>query len=113
MRTIISYASTHHGSTRRLVQAIAQVHPLVLWDARTLPAGKAVFALFTCARDNGSYGDEVRTIAAERRCTYLGKFGCRGYNTYGPWKLIGGMNKGHPTPEECAAAVRFYEGLSE
>ena len=39
--------------------------------------------------------------------------GCRGFNTYGPWKLIGGMNKGHPSPGEIADALAFYESLAE
>ncbi len=84
-------------------------YPAVTGTAQTLPAGKPVYALFTCAKENRKYGDEIQKTAAERGCTYLGTFGCRGYNTYGPWKLIGGMNKGHPTPEEQAAAIAFYE----
>ncbi len=83
-------------------------YPAVTEAARSLPAGKQVYALFTCARDNGRYGDEIREIARERGCAYLGKFGCKGYNTYGPWKLMGGMNKNHPSAEELAAAIRFY-----
>ncbi len=69
MNALILYGSHHHGSTEKL----------------------------------------VRAIAAHRSCTYLGKFGCRGYNTYGPWKLIGGMNKEHPSSAELAEAVRFFE----
>ncbi len=88
-------------------------YPSVTGLAKTLPAGKRVFAIFTCARDNGKYGDEIRDIAAQRNCIYLGKFGCKGYNTYGPWKLIGGMNRNHPSFEEREAALRFYEGLLE
>jgi len=34
-----------------------------------------------------------------------------GYNTYGPLKLIGGMNRKHPTGEELEGAVVFYESL--
>ena len=30
------------------------------------------------------------------------------YNTYGPWKIIGGMNKRHPDPEELDAVCGFY-----
>lgn len=86
-------------------------YPAVTALAETLPEGKMVYALFTCARDNGKYGDEIREIAERKKCIYLGKFGCKGYNTYGPWKLIGGMNKGHPSEEDLENAVRFYETL--
>ncbi len=144
MKCIIIYGSHHHGSTRKLAQAISGQYGAVLWDAeqgevpdlseydligfasgidfgrfypavtelaRSLPEGKAVWAMFTCARDNGKYGREIQEIARQRRCTYLGKFGCRGFNTYGPWKLIGGMNHGHPSPAEVEDALRFYGKL--
>ncbi len=88
-------------------------YPAVTALARTLPAGKAVYALFTCARTQPAYGEEIRKIAQEAGCTFLGKFGCKGFNTYGPWKLIGGMNRAHPSPEELAAGVEFYEQLLE
>ena len=42
---------------------------------------------------------------------YLGTFGCKGYNTFGPLKLIGGMNKENPTPEEIKEAIAFYEEI--
>ena len=41
----------------------------------------------------------------------LGEYGCLGFNTYGPFKLIGGLAKGHPTKEELEGAVRFYQSL--
>jgi flavodoxin len=41
----------------------------------------------------------------------MGEYGCRGYNTYGPWKVIGGMNKNHPSQEELEEAIHFYESL--
>ncbi len=86
-------------------------YPAVTKLADALPEGKRVYALFTCAKDNGKYGDEIREIAAKRACIYLGKFGCKGYNTYGPWKLIGGMNKNHPSAAEISSAIAFYEGI--
>ena len=41
----------------------------------------------------------------------MGEYGCKGYNTYGPWKLIGGMNRNHPSDEEINDAIRFFESL--
>lgn len=42
----------------------------------------------------------------------LGNYGCRGYDTYGPFKLVGGIAKGHPTEEEITGAVLFYGKIS-
>ena len=57
------------------------------------------------------YFSDLQKIAEEKKCTVKGSFKCKGFNTFGPFKLIGGTAKGHPTEEELAEAVRFYEGL--
>ena len=33
--------------------------------------------------------------------------------TFGPFKLVGGIAKGHPTEEEIDACVKFYKELPE
>ena len=64
-------------------------YPHVTELAQKMPEGKLVYALYTCAKDNKKYGSQIESIAAATNCRYLGKFGCKGYNTYGPWKIIG------------------------
>ena len=83
-------------------------YPAVTDTAKKLPQGKTVYALYTCAKDNLQYGDEIKNIALQAGCGYAGKFGCKGYNTYGPLKLIGGMNKKHPDSEDIKKLCRFY-----
>ena len=41
----------------------------------------------------------------------LGEFGCKGYDTFGPFKLVGGIAKGHPDQKDLAAARAFYRRL--
>ena len=41
----------------------------------------------------------------------LGEYGCYGFNTFGPFKLIGGIAKGHPDQAELTGAVEFFEGI--
>ena len=48
-----------------------------------------------------------------KNCTEIGAYGCRGYDTFGPFKLLGGIAKGHPTEEEIRGAVKFYQELNE
>ena len=78
-----------------------------------LPPQKKVFFLYTCARTGSRFTEEIRREAAKKNAVLLGEYGCRGYNTYGPWKLIGGMNKGHPTEKEIQGAVEFVEARME
>lgn len=43
----------------------------------------------------------------------IGEFTCKGYDTYGPFKLIGGHNKGRPDMDDIKNAEEFAMGLSE
>lgn len=145
MKTIIIYESTHHGNTKKLVDAIAQRYGVqtvaiekvsgVDWKAydrigiasgvafgkfyeateafaqESLPEGKEVFFLYTCGNDTGKYANSVSAKAQAKGCKVLGVYGCRGFDTFGPFKLIGGIAKGHPTQEEIDGAVDFYGSL--
>ena len=146
-KTAIIYASKHHGSTRKLVEAIAAKFDIVQINAEeqqrvdlneydligfasgidfgtfypsveqalkdNLPDHKKVFFLYTCAKINNRFTKNVKQVAIAKNAEILGEYGCRGYNTYGPWKLIGGMNKNHPSVKELDEAVKFFEVLME
>ena len=47
----------------------------------------------------------------EKKTDIIGKFGCKGYDTFGPFKLVGGIAKGHPDEKDLEAAVSFVVGL--
>ena len=76
-----------------------------------LPENKKVFFLYTCAKDNGNFTQSIKEKALEKGAVIMGEYGCKGHNTYGPLKLIGGMNKKNPTQDEIAGAVSFFESL--
>ena len=76
-----------------------------------LPKDKKVFFLYTCAKKNAKFTEGIKKEALEKGAVIMGEYGCRGYNTYGPWKIIGGMNKNHPSQDELEEAIHFYERL--
>ena len=39
----------------------------------------------------------MEKIAAGKNCSVIGKYECLGFDTFGPFKLVGGLQKGHPT----------------
>jgi len=43
----------------------------------------------------------------------IGEFNCRGYDSYGPLKLIGGISKNHPDRQDLEDAKRFAEELAK
>jgi len=76
-----------------------------------LPIKKEVFFLYTCAMERKGFTNSIKEISLKKDAIILGEYGCKGYNTYGPWQLIGGMNKNHPTEAEIAEVVNFYGEL--
>lgn len=143
MKTVIIYASVHHGNTKKVVDAIAAEANVDVIDAtkvkeadlteydviglasgmfynkfhqsllrfaeNNLPVGKKVFYISTSG-GNPSY-KSIDAIATEKKATVIGDFNCKGYDTYGPFKLVGGIAKGHPNQDDLKAAVEFYKGL--
>lgn len=43
----------------------------------------------------------------------VGGFSCRGFDTYGPFTLVGGIRKGRPNADDLASARAFAEHLKE
>ena len=85
--------------------------PIMKFAEENIPKGKEVFFLYTSAMKLNSHTSSVRKLAEQCGWKVLGEYGCRGYNTFGPFKLIGGTSKGHPTKEELDGAVAFYQRL--
>lgn len=87
-------------------------HQSVLKFARQyLPAGKAVFFVLTYGAYRPGYTRAIQQIAHEKGCPVLGTFGCKGYDTFGPFKLIGGIARNHPCARDLENARQFYDNL--
>ena len=52
-------------------------------------------------------------MIAYKHDNIVGRFSYKGFDTFGTLKLIGGGSKGHPDDKDLAAAVEFYNGLTE
>ncbi len=79
--------------------------------ASKVPAGKKTFYIYTCAKNDKDFAADIKAIAEANGAIILGTYGCRGFNTFGPLKLIGGMNKSNPDKDELQAAVEFYKDM--
>lgn len=83
-------------------------HESVLESARTcLPEGRKVFFLSTYGGSNGTKA--IEEIVKAKGAQIVGRFGCRGYDTFGPFKLVGGIAKGHPDETDLENACRFFD----
>ena len=72
-----------------------------------------MFFVCTCGGAKGTGTKALAQIAGEKGCPVLGEFSCRGYDTFGPFKLVGGIAKGRPGARDLARARAFYRNLQE
>lgn len=90
----------------------SKFHKSVLKFAENnLPEDKNVFFVYTYGVEKEGYTKAIENVVFEKSANILGNFGSLGFNTFGPFKLIGGIAKGYPTQEDLDNAVKFYEGL--
>ena len=82
---------------------------VVEFAKNNLPQGKKVFFLSTYGGSNGTRAIEEAVKVKDARI--VGGFGCKGYDTFGPFKLVGGICKGHPDETDLKNACRFLDGL--
>lgn len=73
-----------------------------------LPEHKKVFLMYTSGAAV-DFGKDIIQIIQKKKCTHIGTYGCRGFDTFGPFKLVGGLQKGHPTADEIQEAINIVE----
>ena len=76
-----------------------------------LPQGKPVFFVYTYGGARGTGARAAAEVAKEKDCPVLGEFSCKGFDTYGPFKLVGGIAKGHPDERDLENARKFYREI--
>ena len=120
MKVAIIYASVHHENTKKVVKAIAGENVVDLIDAtkekeRDLSGyDLIVFAsgvYYGKFHGGSATFQSIEEVVKSKQGKVVGKFSCKGYDTFGPFKLIGGIAKGHPDDKDLADAVTFYKGI--
>ena len=61
---------------------------------KNLPNDKKIFLI--CTYGGSANYKSIEQILDKKHASVVGKFGCKGYDTFGPFKLVGGIAKGHP-----------------
>lgn len=100
---IIAFASgIYYGKYDKDIRRIAQ---------ECLRDGDNVIGFITYGGNEKYNGSELSGICRLKFANLLSVYGCPGLDTYGPFKLVGGMNKGRPNAEDIAGAVEFYDRI--
>ncbi|MCR4794010.1 MAG: flavodoxin [Ruminococcus sp.] len=84
---------------------------IISFAEKYLPENKDVFYIYTHGAPIGGFLKGIRDVAKKKHCREIGRYHCFGFDTYGPFKIFGGIAKGHPNEKEISAVVKFYKGL--
>ncbi len=84
---------------------------LLKYAEEDLPLNKKVFFIYTYGAEKKGYTDAITESVRKHKAQILGEFGCFGFNTFGPFKLIGGIAKGHPNQTDFDNVLKFYNKI--
>lgn len=77
-----------------------------------LPENKRVFLICTYGVKQKGYTNAIEQIAKAKGADIVGAYGCKGFDTFGPFKLVGGIAKGHPNDKDISSVIKFFKGIA-
>lgn len=88
-------------------------HDEIMKFAKHLPETKEkkVFVFSTSGVGGEALNLNLKQILEKKGYKIVGSFGCKGFDAYGPYILIGGINKGRPNQEDIEKAKQFARTL--
>ena len=72
---------------------------------------KEVYVIYTAGSNNQQLGSYLVRKLEYYDVPVIGTFSCLGWDSYGPYKLIGGVYKDHPTQEDIQALRNNLLGI--
>lgn len=94
------YFGQHSATLRKLVNTVTTVpHSAFIFSTAGLPC----FARW--------FHWPLRRAITKRGIRIVGEFSCRGWDTFGPLCLMGGINRRHPNERDINRARQFARGL--
>ncbi|MCK5434202.1 MAG: flavodoxin family protein [Dehalococcoidales bacterium] len=88
-------------------------HKSLLSLVDKLPVLKSKKAFIFYTSDRTEPNRELKEKLLAKGFDIIGEFSCRGWDTWGPLKLIGGISKGRPNKEDLEKARNFAKDLLE
>jgi flavodoxin len=92
-------------------------HPNLIDFVKQLPSvqNKKAFIFSTSGRQESAFfnrfAKNFKKILVNKGFEILGEFNCLGFDTFGPLKIIGGINKNRPNQNDLAKAKDFAQKL--
>jgi len=92
------YHREHHESLFKLL------------DKLPMQKNKKAF-IFTTSGTDKDYNKPLKEKLLERGFNIIGEFSCKGFDTWGPFKIVGGINRRSPNEQDFKKARKFAEKL--
>ncbi|WP_368488294.1 flavodoxin family protein [Clostridium sp. BJN0013] len=80
-------------------------------DNLKIMSHKKAFVFSTSGQGRIKYNKLVEQKLKEKNFEVIGSFTCKGYDTFGPFKLFGGIAKGRPNDNDFKKAKEFAKDL--
>jgi len=96
------FFSRHHEGLLKFVEGLPVVEGQAAFVFSTSGTGLNQARLF-----GRRYHRPLADLLADRGFTVSGEFGCKGFDTYGPWGKLGGIARGRPNAAELEKAQTF------
>ena len=72
---------------------------------------KKAFVFTTSGQGTANYNYYLTQLLHEKNFEVIGGFNCKGFDTHGLHKIVGGINKGRPNEDDLKEAKLFAESL--
>src|SRR5271166_4935193 len=125
MKSLIVCVSTSHGNTRRVADRMAEVLHADVVEPEAVDAdrlgeydlvgfGSGIYFMRGAAElPLMGYRRPIQRRLVSKGFRVLGSFSCRGFDTVGPLRLVGGLNKGRPNVRDLDLAAAFAARLRD
>ena len=97
------FGSTHHPRLRGYIESLPHVSGTPAFTFCTSGFGRSQSRPWQASLDDVLRGKGFEVV---------GSFACRGYDTWLPLRLVGGINKGHPDASDLAQARVFAQRIA-
>jgi len=93
------YGFKHHKNLIGFVEKLPQQN------------GTKAFIFSTSGKGGTDQHKELRKKMEEKGFAIVGEFGCKGWDSFGPLALVGGVNKGKPDENDLEDARNFAKSM--
>jgi len=97
------FGATHHPRLREYVEQLPKVTRTRAFTFTTSGFGRS---------QSRPWQTSLEDVLRDKGFLILGSFACRGYDTWLPLRLVGGVNRGHPDSTDLAHARDFAHGIA-